>query len=411
MICCLCDTLFDKKGVSMVRRKDKNGRVLEKGESQRKEGKYVFQYNICGQRKCVYANSLSELREREKQINKDISDNIDTSKSVISLNEQFDKYMSIKIKLANSTKENYLGLWDNHVRHSFLGNKSIGDIKKTDILRFYTMLAQKGLKYSTIKAYDCMISPCFDLAIDDDIIRKNPSKGCLKEFYAKDAAEKTALTLQEQEELLIFVQKSAVYKQYLPLIIFMLGTGARCGETIGLTWNDVDFENREISIDHQIIYKKLNGKYVFYAESPKTESGIRKIPMTNSVYHALLQQKKQQFQTGTRTKVVIDGYADFVFSTKNNNPMMPGAVNSVLKNIVNKHNISADIKCKLPHLSAHILRHTACTRMAEVGMDVKVLQYIMGHSRISVTMEVYNHISPERNRKEIDKLEKIGMIV
>lgn len=161
------------------------------------------------------------------------------------------------------------------------------------------------MKYATIKSFHDMISPCFDLAIDDNILRKNPCNGCLKEFK-KDADKRISLFKKEQIVFLDFVRTSKTYSVYYPLIIFMLGTGARCGETIGLTWNNVDFRNKEIIIDHQLIYKKTGNSYGFY--------------------------------------------------------------------------------------------------------DDKVLQYIMGHSNISVTMDVYNHASSERNRKEMDKLEKIRLL-
>lgn len=392
----------------MVRRKDNKGRVLEKGESQRKDGLYVFQYqDIYGKRKSVYAPNLSDLRKKEKQIKRDLEDKIDTREAEITLNEQFDKYISLKTQLANSTRQNYIDLWNGNLRENVLGRKRICDIKKSDILRFYNSLCYRGLKHSTIKTFNCMISPCFELAVDDDVIRKNPCKGCLGEF-SNDSDKRTALTELEQEELLEFVRNSSVYSVYYPMLVFMIGTAVRCGEAIGLTWNDVDFESKTIKIDHQLIYKKKGGKYGFYADSPKTDAGIRIIPMTNEVLRALKEQMEQQLSKGWRTDVEIDGYGDFVFSTKNRNPIMPSAVNNMLLNIVNKHNSISDIK--LPHISAHILRHTGCTRMSEAGVDPKVLQYIMGHSEISVTMEVYNHVSEERNRKEMNKMEKIRLI-
>lgn len=393
----------------MVRRKDNKGKVLEKGEVQRKDGKYAFQYqDLNGTRRYIYSNNLSDLRKREKQIKIDLEDRIDTLGAEISLNEQFEKYISLKTKLANSTRQNYIDLWNNNVKDSFLGKKKISEIRKSDILRFYSSLNQKGFKYSTIKAFDCMIAPSLELAVDDDVIRKNPCKGCLANFKNDDAREKNSLSLQEQEELMDFLKNSPVYSVYLPMIAFMLGTGARCGETIGLTWRDVDFDRKEVKIDHQLIYKKIKGEYRFYANTPKTASGIRTIPMTREVYNSLKKQREQQFANGWKTQTEIDGYSDFVFSTKHKNPIMPSAVNSLLYNIVNRHNSQKNVACLLPHMSAHILRHTACTRMAEAGIDIKVLQYIMGHSSIAVTMEVYNHISTERNRKEIDKLEKVG---
>lgn len=393
----------------MERRKDNKGRVLQKGESQRKDGRYVYQYNdIYGKRKCVYADTLSDLRKKEKQIDKDLDDNIDTVGAEITLNEQFDKYISLKTQMRNSTKQNYIDLWNGNLRYNALGNKKLCDIKKSDVLRFYNSLSERGLKYSTIKTFNCMISPCLDLAVDDDVIRKNPCNGCLSEFN-RDSEERMSLTEHEQEVFLEFIQQNKVYSAHYPLIMFMIGTAVRCGEAIGLTWNDVDFKNKEVSINHQLIYKKSGKSYGFYADSPKTDSGIRVIPMTKDVCKALMKQRQNQLSKGWRTNVEIDGYSDFVFSTKNGNPIMPSAVNNLLLNIVNRYN-SAVGEIELPHISAHILRHTGCTRMAEAGIDPKVLQYIMGHSNISVTMDVYNHISPERNRKEMDKLEKMRLI-
>lgn len=132
--------------------------------------------------------------------------------------------------------------------------------------------------------------------------------------------------------------------------------------------------------------------------------------MTHEVYRALVDQRENQLSKGWRTTVDIEGYSDFVFSTKNGNPVMPGAVNNALLNIVNSYNRIRGDRIALPRISAHNLRHTGCTRMFEAGVDPKVLQDIMGHSRIAVTMEVYNHVFSERNRKEMDKLEKIRLI-
>lgn len=395
----------------MERRKDRKGRVLQRGESQRKDGSYVYQYkDNYGKRKSAYANNLSDLRKKEKQINRDLEDNINTARAEITLNEQFNKYMSLKTQIRNSTRQNYLGLWNGNLRDDDLGNRKICDIRKSDILKFYNSLSERGLKYSTIKAFDCMISPCLELAVDDDIIRKNPCKGCLGEF-TKDADERISLTAQEQEVLLDFVRQSKMYSVYYPMLVFMIGTAVRCGEAIGLTWADVDFKNREISINHQLIYKKSGNSYGFYADTPKTDSGDRIIPMTKEVCKALKEQKELQLSRGWKTGIEIGGYSDFVFSTKNKRPIMPSAVNSMLLNIVNRHNQEKNREMELPHISAHILRHTGCTRMAEAGMDPKVLQYIMGHGQISVTMNIYNHVSAERNKKEMNKLEKVRLVM
>lgn len=401
-----CSFLHREEGLPIKRRKDNKNRVLEKGESQRKDGSYMYRYSdISGKRRAVYANDLSELRKKERQISRDLEENIDTVGAEITLNEQFDKCISLKTQLRNSTRQNYIGLWEGNLRDNALGKKRLCDIKKSDILRFYNSLAERGLKYTTIKAFDCMISPCFELAVDDNVLRKNPCKGCLDGFK-KDADRRMALTLKEQEALLGFIRQSSVYSVHYPLVMFMIGTAVRCGEAIGLTWDDVDFKDKTINIDHQLVYKKYEGGYRFYVERPKTESGIRIIPMTADVHKVLIEQRRNQMSKGWMTDVEIGGCRDFVFSTKNRRPVMPSSINNMLCNVVNRYNVTEEREIRLPHISAHNLRHTGCTRMAEAGVDPKVMQYLMGHSQISVTMDIYNHVSTERIRGEIDKLEQ-----
>lgn len=399
----------------MQRRKDNKGRVLEKGESQRKDGIYMFRYNdLQGKRQSIYNADLSKLREEKRKIIRDLEDGINSSGSNITLNQQFDRYISMKTNLANSTRMNYWGLWESNIRNTVFGNKKVNQIKKSDILAFYTSLVERGLKYSTLKTFNGMLAPCFELAVDDDLIRKNPCKDCINQFFQNDARKKEALTKEQEKIFLEFVQKSNVYAVYYPMLVFMLETAVRCGEMIGLTWNDIDFKYGTVNISHQLLYRKKDGKYQLYADTPKTSSGIRIIPITSSVKKALKQQREAQLRLGWRSEKMIDGFGEFCFTTKNKNPIMPSAVNNVLLNIVQAYNKQemkqSQIENREPVLlldiSAHILRHTGCTRMAESGMDLKVLQYIMGHSKISVTMEVYNHTSADRNKKEMEKLEK-----
>lgn len=391
----------------MERRKDNKGRVLQKGESQRKDGLYVYQYkDISGKRKSVYAKNLSDLRKQEKQIQRDMEDGIDSYGGEITLNEQFEKYMSLKNQLKNATILCYTSLWNSRVRGSAIGNKKVRDIKKSDMMYFYNNLHKNGLKKSTIFLLNTILSPCFELAVEDNIIRKNPCVGCMKDFK-NDAKERIPLNVQEQRVILNYA-KEKNFNKYL-LIAFMIGTAVRCGEAIGLTWSNVDFKSKEIRIDHQLIYKKMNGEYKFYISSTKN-SKPRSIPMTTDVYNILLEQRKHQLSTGSRTNVEIDGYSDFVFSTRKRTPIIPWSVNDSLNRIVNSYNKMESKELELPHISAHVLRHTGCTRMAEAGIDVKVLQSIMGHSNIAVTMEIYNHATSERSKKEIEKMEKIKLM-
>ena len=173
---------------------------------------------------------------------------------------------------------------------------------------------------------------------------------------------------------------------------------------------------KTVNVDHQLIYKNLGDGCKFHISTPKTSSGIRIIPMTQEVAKAFEEQRKINFMLAKDKSIEVDGYSGFVFTAKSGRPLMPNGVNSVLYNIVDAYNKTEVERAKkehrkaelLPKFSAHVMRHTACTRMAECRMDVKVLQYIMGHAHIDVTMEVYNHIGElTRIENEIARLDSM----
>ena len=197
------------------------------------------------------------------------------------------------------------------------------------------------------------------------------------------------------------------------MIVFMCEMGLRCGELIGLSWDNVDFEEGTIDINHQLLYKKKDGKYRLYADSPKSRSGIRKLVMPDRAREMLEYQKHYQHLNGLESDDVIDGYKDFCFTNKNRNPMMPSSVNNVLYNIVRKYNKVESARaeannarpCLIPKISSHILRHTACTRMSEDGVDAKVIMKFLGHASMDMT-DHYDHVSEERMLREFRRLGK-----
>lgn len=391
----------------MERRKDNKGRVLKNGESQRMDGRYVYQYkDIDGKRKSAYAKDLNELRKKEKAIEARISSNIYDSDTT--LNQMFDEYIKHKGNLKERTKENNIALWNYRVRDS-IGERKIKDINKMMILKFFKEMQDDGLSYLTLKKYESLIHNTLSAAIDNNLIAKNPCNNCMNEFHAS-YKKRIALTKAEQDAFINYIQNNKVYVKHYPMILLMLSTGIRCGEAIGLTWENVDLERRELTIDHQLAYQKRNGKYQFYASLPKTEAGVRKIPFTRNVTRVLTEWKEEQLAKGMRSEKEVDGYRDFCFLTKHKNPIMPSAVNDLLLNIVNAYNRKEN-GLRLPHISAHILRHTACTRMSEAGVDPKVIQEIMGHSQINITMNVYTHVTEDRLHDEIKKLEEIRLVV
>jgi len=396
-------------------RKDNKGRNLKDGESQRKsDGRYQYRYvdPITSERITIYDMDLSELRKKEREINRLIDEGIITASKdkKASLNTWFERYMEI-IQIEDSTRTNYVSLWNNHVRDS-LGKMKIADVKVSDIKKFYADMTKKGYSFGTLKVIHGIFVPLFTLAVEDDIVRKNPSTHCLAGFGVKSRVRE-ALTEEEQEKFLKFVSNTPVYKCHLPLILFMIGTACRVGEVIGLTWADIDFKAEEINVDHQLVYKNYGDGCKFHWAEPKTEAGIRVIPMPDIVRHALVEQKKLQFMLGINHDIEAGGIKNFVFTAKTGMPYAPNAINNILYNIREAYNKNEEKIAKkerrkpvlLPKFSAHILRHTGCTRMAEAEVDVKALQYIMGHANADVTMNTYNHISDmSRVKKQTDKI-------
>lgn len=155
-------------------RKDHKGRKLREGESWRSDGRYSYRYTDIrtGKRLTVYAQDLPELREKEKQIVKDMEDNILTDGAIkkMTLNTLFIRYMSTR-ELAESTRTNYINTWNNRVKDE-IGNIKVVQMLPSHVKAYYAKLSKAGYAYSTIKFIHNMLYPALEMAVDDDIIRK-----------------------------------------------------------------------------------------------------------------------------------------------------------------------------------------------------------------------------------------------
>ena len=307
-------------------------------------------------------------------------------------------------------------MWDSLVRND-VGKELISDIKPSTLKVFYSKLSKKKYAKATIKYIHELITPTFELAIDDEMLSNNPAKRVKCGGYGEDPVERTALTIQQQENLLEFIDNSKVYNVYGPMVRIQLGTGVRAGELLGLTRDDIDLDKGIIKIDHQLIYKNRGGKGTeFKIAPPKTRAGKRNIPITHEVRQAINKQYQYNMMLGIGKTYEVDGHRGFLFNSKTGRPMQLSAYNCVLKNIVNKYNAIETARAKyehrkpdlMPRITSHILRHTGCTRMAEQGISIKILQYIMGHENVAVTLQVYTHISdPNMVATELEKADPL----
>ncbi len=405
-----------------VARKDNKGRALRKGESQRsQDNRYVYTYTTPeGKRGYVYAVTLQELREKEKKLIRDQLDGIDLYVAgKADLNFVVDRYLGTKNNLATSTYANYRYTYDHFCKDGF-GKRRAADIKYSDVLNFYLGLVENGIAVKTIESLHCVIHPAFDLAVHDEIIRKNPSDKVISEVKKRQGRKhkvKRALTIEQQKELINYVTDHPLYDYWRPLFVVLLGTGCRIGEICGLRWDDVDMENRVIDINHSMTYfrrgREVPYTFEFKFEPPKTRAGIRKIPMLDDVYAVLKELYDDQMENGF-SPLVVDGATNFIFINKSGTLYKHNAIDHSIKRIVNTHNAEEIVRAKrekrepimLPFFSCHTFRHTFCTRFCEYETNVKVIQAVMGHADINTTMDIYAEVTETRKQESMENLSK-----
>lgn len=394
-------------------RKDKKGYMLRTGECQRKDGRYSYAYtDRWKKRHVVYASSLVELRELEKQIRMDLDSGIDPNAAkVMTVNDAFDRYISRKYDLKPTTKSNYQFNYDHFVREGF-GQEKIGKIRYSDVKKFYyDLMKERGIKPRTLDGINTVIHSTFKMAVRDEIIRSNPAEGVMAEIKKSDLWVKTrkcGLTVPEQRELVEFMKDSHQFKGWVPVITVLLGTGMRIGECLGLRWEDIDLDKRLISVNHNLVdYQDRDiKKQVRKIQTTKTRAGVRMIPMIDEVYEAFIAEFELQSAIGF-CEEEIDGYSGFIFTTTDQKLMSRSAVNNAIHRIVRIHNEEEEKKAKaegrepilIPQFSAHQLRHTFCTRFCENETNLKVIQSIMGHSDITTTMDIYADATPEKKQE------------
>ncbi len=403
----------------MVKRKDSRGRALETGETQRKDGKYSYRYtDSIGKRHEIYASDLAKLREKEKKIKIMLWQDVDVGRgNTTTLNDVFDRYMETKFGLKKTTFANYLKMYDRYVRDEF-GKRFLRNIRYSDIQGFYSgLIKYRGIGIRTVEYVHMLLHPTFELAVRDGLIMKNPTQGILgdiKKVYGYAGSKIKALTMDEQKIFLEFLEGHPHWSRYHSIFQVMLGTGLRSSEFTGLRWEDVDFEKRLVNVNHSIVTvrEEKNGrKSYLHVSLPKTVAGIRTVPMMQQVVEAF---KKEYLIAESKNfaSCDIEGYTDFIFTKATGNVYTSERLDKALKDIIICYNKQEDAIAKaeerepvhLPHISCHSLRHTFCTRLCERDVNLKVIQTVMGHANIKVTMDIYAEVSMEKQRQEIEAM-------
>lgn len=380
------------------KRKDHKGRILKTGESQRKDLIYQYRYtDVRGKRQTVYAPTLQELRQKEQAIQKQVDDGLDYEAGQITVIELLEKYISLKKGVRYNTQVGYQFVL-NLVRKEDFGHRKISTVKVSDAKQWFAKLQTDGRGYSTITSVRGVVKPAFQMACDEDAVRKNPFIFKLTDVVVNDTVARAALTEEQLAVWMDFIRGDKTYSKYYDEFVVLLETGMRVSEFCGLTRKDLDFKNRRIRVDHQLV-RERGGKY--YVEETKTSSGCRFLPMTDAVYDAL--KKILEHRPKVKSEPMVDGYSGFLMLDKNGNPKVALHIENEMRWAMKKYK-KLHPETPLPHITPHVFRHTFCTNYANDGMNIKDLQYLMGHSDASITMNVYTHTNYTHAAAQVEKI-------
>lgn len=393
------------------KRRDHKNRILRNGESQRKDGRYRYTYvDENGDSRDIYSWKLEatdkipvgkrdciSLREQIRELNRKKALGLINQGGSISVLELARRYIATKTGVTHNTEAGYQTVINILEKESF-GMRRIDSIKVSDAKLWLIKLQKKdGRSYSSIHSIRGVVRPAFQMAVDDDLLVKNPFDFQLATVIINDSIMREAISRSDERKFLDFVKKDEHFCQYYDGIVLLFKTGMRISEFTGLTIRDIDLKNREINIDHQL-QRKRDGTYVIVPT--KTNAGTRVLPMSMEVYQSckhIIENRQPP-----RVEPIIEGVSGFLFFDKNDMPMVSLHWEHYFKHICQKYN--KIYKVQMPKVTPHVCRHTYCSNMARSGMNPKTLQYLMGHSDIGVTLNTYTHLGLEDAKEEIRKI-------
>lgn len=384
---------------------------LPKGITLRKDGLYMGRFKYQNETYTIYGKNIKKLEKQLAELRYEVEHGLKGKGDNMTLNAWFDVWLhDYKSKtVRESTMVRYTDQYNQYIKKE-LGLRRLSQIKPIMLQRHFNQMAAVDYSTKTIADTYNVLHSMFKLALQNNIIFRNPCDAViLPKTKEKD---RRVLTIEEQKEVL----EHAKGRICEPLVRVALGTGMRAGELQGLTWDDIDFKNREIHVNKTLVYirDRANGKYYFKFQSPKTKSGSRTIPMQEDVFQALKRQRVQvkEMQIHATNWNQELGFENLVFLNVTGRPRQGMDFRNDLDRIEKAINKDRKKQAKeqgkefepIPHFHPHSLRHTFATRCFEAGIDAKMVQNYLGHASIAITMDLYTHVTEDKARAEMEKL-------
>ena len=407
---------------------------LPKGITRCKDGRYQARYTSDGHRYSLYGRDVEELALRLEQAKQQAEEKRQAGQQYremlllreqererprcgLTLNQWYEfwlnEYKCTTVK--QGTVDSYRCMYEYYIRDA-LGDKMLAEIRSDELQHFFNDMNRSGYSKSTLSLTSVVIGSMFRQAVKNDLIGRNPVDACILPRGRKKVVDRQALSEQQQERLLKAAQGNPVEG----ILRLALGTGMRIGEITGLQWSDINWKKNELYV--RTTLKQHRDKRDFYLDLPKTGSSNRTIPLLPEMVRVLKEaqskRREEKKEAGEMWRP-LPGMEQLVFLQKDGTPVSGQLVRQQLARLIDEMNGTRSSAARrkadavngrartepMPHLTPHILRHTFATRAIERGIPPKVVQELLGHSSITMTLDLYTHVLPQTKAEEMKKLD------
>lgn len=294
----------------------------------------------------------------------------------------FENYAPVELK--EGTVYNYKSAYNNHIK-PVLGNVRVKDINTPRLTQFVQSLK---LQPETVRKIYVVLQSIFHRGVEQGFIRDTP---CRNVILPKNRSKKKKPVLDEEQtsRFMNLIEEKKCDPDIKRIIKVLLYTGMRCGECLALSWNDINFEEMTISIEHNLA--DVGGKH--WLTTPKTESSIRTIGMSQALADIFREQKKYQEQL---IEAIGDDFShpEMVFTSASGNYRDRSSLGTSLKRFLRG--------TEFDFLTLHSLRHCNATLLLNSGVDLKVVSDHLGHCDIGVTANIYADVLKSTKAKVAD---------
>jgi len=371
-----------KGGKAMGKRANGEGSII-----QRKDGRWMATLTLDGKRRYFYGNTQKEALEKRRASQREHAQGILATGPTQTLNVYLKHWLEDvhKPTVSLRTYLTYCGNLNNYILPT-LGHIQLRKLTPQHVQSFYAKLLKEGLSASTIKGIHGILHGALDNAVRWNLVSRNVSGLVKKPRIVK---HKIHPLTEEQVRTLLDAVKGDVLEG---IITVTLVTGLRRGEVLGLKWEDIDLENKYLYVRRSV---GRAYKYGIIESEPKTKSGLRVIKLPNIVVDVIREHKVRQ----DAVKIEIgDKWQDsgYVFCNGKGKFLDASQLQVMYKRLLKR--------TMLPNIRFHDLRHSAATIMISMGVNPKVVQEILGHSTISMTMDTYAHVLPSMQEDATQKL-------